>query len=193
MALQPVELEKFYRLVNHGPTTMVSAKHDGVENVQSVAWACALDFAPKAKMMVVLDKSTFTRTLVEGSGYFAVQVPFASQAKTVIAMGESRKANPNKLAENGVEMFYQDGFDIPLVKGCSAYILCKLIPEPHNQQEHDFFIGEVIAAYADDRVFRNGHWEFDSVSDEMRNLHYVAGGQFYITGKGVNVKNDLGF
>ncbi|MBH5329592.1 flavin reductase family protein [Eikenella sp. S3360] len=193
MALQPVPLEKFYRLLNHGPTVMVSAKHGGVENVMSAAWSCVLDFYPNPKVTVVLDKAAYTRGLVEGSGYFALQVPFANQAATVIAMGQSRKDNPNKLADNGVELFYFDDADIPLVKGCSAYILCKLIPEPHNQQTHDLFIGQVIAAYADDRVFRNGHWEFDEVGDELKNLHYVAGGQFYITGKGVNVKSDLPF
>ncbi len=193
MALQTVPLEKFYRLLNHGPTVMVSAKSNGIENVMSVAWSCALDFYPKPKVTVVLDKSTYTRSLVEASGYFALQVPFAHQAKTVIAMGESRKDNPNKIRENGIALFYQDGFDIPLVKGCSAYILCKLIPEPHNHQAHDLFIGEVLAAFADDRVFRDGHWQFDEVGDELKNLHYVAGGQFYLTGKGINVKNDLPF
>ena len=190
MAIQPVELEKFYRLINHGPTVMVSAKADNIENVMSVSWCCALDFAPKAKLTVVLDKIAFTRSLIEKSGYFAIQVPFAKQAKTVMAMGESYKTNPNKLAENGVVLFYQTGFDVPMVKDCAAYIVCKLISEPHNQQEHDLFIGEVLAAWADDRVFRNGHWEFDDVSDELKNLHYVAGGQFFITGKSINVQND---
>lgn len=107
-----------------------------------------------------------------------------------MAMGESYKTNPNKLAENGVVLFYQTGFDVPMVKDCAAYIVCKLISEPHNQQEHDLFIGEVLVAWADDRVFRNGHWKFDDVSDELKNLHYVAGGQFFITGKSINVQND---
>ena len=139
--------------------------------------------------MIVLDKSAYTRQLVEQSGYFAVQIPFAYQAKTVLAMGsDSRHHNPNKLADNGIELFYQDDFDIPLVAGCSAYILCQVIPEPHNQEAHDLFIGQVLAAYADDRVFRHGHWEFDSVSDDLKNLHYIAGGQFYLTGKGLNIK-----
>lgn len=193
MALKPVELEKFYRLINHGPTVMVSAKHDGVENVMSAAWCCALDFAPNAKLTIVLDKMTFTRPLVEKSGYFVIQVPFANQAETVIAMGESRKENPNKLTDNGIELFYQEGFDVPMVKGCAAYIVCELIPEPHNHQAHDLFIGKVLAAWADDRVFRNGHWEFDEVGDDLKTLHYVAGGQFYRIGKGLNVKSNLGF
>lgn len=187
MSLQPVAIEQYYRLINHGPTVMVSAKYQDIENVMSASWVCALDFAPQAKLTLVLDKSTFTRSLIEQSGYFAIQIPFASQAKTVIAMGQSYKDHPRKLADNGVEIFYQDHFDIPLVKGCSAYILCKLIPEPHNQAAHDLFIGEVLAAYADDRVFRQGHWDFDHVSDAFKNLHYIAGGQFYLTGKGLKI------
>ena len=60
-------------------------------------------------------------------------------------------------------------------------------PEPHNQQAYDLFIGEVVAAWADDRVFRNGHWEFDTAPDHLRTLHYVAGGQFYATGESIKV------
>ena len=105
-----------------------------------------------------------------------------------MAMGESYKTTPNKLAENGVELFYQTGFDVPMIKDCAAHIVCKLILEPHNQQEHDLFIGEVLAAWADDRVFRNGHWKFDDVRDKLKNLHYVAAGQFFITGKSINVQ-----
>jgi hypothetical protein len=29
----PVALQKAYRLINHGPTVLVSARHDGVANV----------------------------------------------------------------------------------------------------------------------------------------------------------------
>ncbi|MET0983364.1 MAG: flavin reductase, partial [Telluria sp.] len=29
--IQPVPLEKAYRLLNHGPTVLVSAHHDGVD------------------------------------------------------------------------------------------------------------------------------------------------------------------
>lgn len=38
--MAPVPLDKAYRLINHGPTVLVSARHDGVENVMAAAWAC---------------------------------------------------------------------------------------------------------------------------------------------------------
>lgn len=51
------ELKKTYRLINHGPATLVSAIHDGIENVMATSWFCGLDFTP-AKLTVVLDKSS---------------------------------------------------------------------------------------------------------------------------------------
>lgn len=186
MSIQTVELQKSYRLLNHGPTTIISAQHEKVINAMSVAWTCALDFAPP-KVTVVIDKGAFTRHLIEQSGYFAVQIPTAKQAKLVLDMGLSRHSHPDKLKE--VSFFYQENFQVPLIEGCAAWLICKLIDEPHNQQAYDLFIGEVVGAWADDRVFKDGHWLFDEAPDEMRTLHYIAGGQFYKIGEGLNVQH----
>lgn len=186
--IRPVPLEKAYRLLNHGPTVLVSSKHTQTENVMSAAWACALDFAPP-KVTLVIDKNTQTRTLVEASGYFALQVPTLSQAKLTHQLGTtSMLADNDKLPHAGAELFYTEGFDVPLVKGCSAWLICKVIPEPHNQQTYDLFIGEVLAAYADNRVFRDGHWNFQHADDALRSLHYVAGGHFYVIGESIEVE-----
>jgi len=76
--IAPVALDKASRLINHGPTVLVSARSGGVDNVMAAAWACALDFAPP-KLTVVLDKIARTRVLVEQSGIFVIQVPTAAQ------------------------------------------------------------------------------------------------------------------
>jgi len=182
MPRQPVPLEKAYRLINHGPTVMISAQHGGITNVMSASWLCALDYAP-ARVTVVIDKENYTRHLIEQSGWFGVQIPFAAQAETVITMGESRKDNPDKL--RAVSLFTPEGYDVPLVADSAAWLICRVLPEPHNQETYDLFIGEVAAAWADDRVFRNGHWHFDDVGDDLKTLHYIAGGQFYRTGCGL--------
>lgn len=190
MTIRPVENKKVYRLLNHGPTVMVSAKHNNIENVMSASWVCPLDSFP-AKVTAVIDKNSYTRQLIEQSGLFAIQVPVAKQAETVIKVGtQSYFTHPNKLIDSNVKLFYQDGFDVPLVNDCAAWLICRLIPEPHNESVYDLLIGEVICAWADDRVFADGHWRFDNVTDEMKTLHYVAGKQFYITGKGLIVDDD---
>ena len=183
----PVPLDKAYRLLNHGPTVLVSAQFAGERNVMAAAWACALDFAPP-KVTVVLDKATRTRALVEASGLFALQLPTVPQAAMTVALGtDSAITMPDKLAHHQVPLFDAPGLELPLVEGCAAWLVCRVIPEPHIQQAYDLFIGEVIAAWADSRVFRNGHWEFETAPAELRTLHYVAGGQFYAIGESVVV------
>lgn len=190
MTIRPVELEKSYRLLNHGPTTLVSAKYHHIENVMSASWVTPLDFAP-IKLTAILDKQAYTRKLIEQSGLFAIQIPIASQVESVISAGTlSRHNNDRKLIDSNISLFYQEGYDVPLVEGCAAWMICKLIPEEHHQQAYDLFIGEVIGAWADDKLFSSGHWHFDEVSDDMKTLHYIAGGQFYLIGKGL--KTDVG-
>lgn len=186
-SIAPVPLDKAYRLINHGPVVLVSAHHDGVSNAMAASWACALDFAPP-KVTVVIDKATRTRALVEGSGRFVLQVPTAAQARLAYVLGNhSQIDEPDKLSRYGAALFDIDGLGLPLVAGCSAWLACRVVPEPHNQHTYDLFIGEVEHAWADPRVFSDGHWHFEHADAALRSLHYIAGGQFYATGDALPV------
>jgi flavin reductase (DIM6/NTAB) family NADH-FMN oxidoreductase RutF len=187
--ISPVDLQKAYRLINHGPTVLVSARHAGVDNVMAAAWACALDFAPP-KLTVVLDKSSKTRELLESSGSFVIQVPTVAQLQLTQSVGTlSLATEPNKLKKSKVELFGIEGHNLPFVAGCSAWLACKLIPEPHNQQTYDLFIGEVVGAWADTCVFSDGHWHFEDADPAWRSLHHVAGGNFYAIGEPLVVED----
>lgn len=185
----PVALEKAYRLITHGPTVLVSARDGCVDNVMTAAWACALDFDPP-KVSVVLDKATMTRTMIENSGKFVLQVPTVAQRELTLRAGTvSRHNDPEKLAHIGANLFRMEGSDLPCISGCAAWMICTLVPEPHNQQRYDLFIGEVTAAWADCRVFKDGHWQFEHADPQWRTLHHVAGGQFYAIGESVTVSD----
>ncbi|WP_035604795.1 flavin reductase family protein [Hylemonella gracilis] len=185
-----VELAKSYRLLNHGPTVLVSAAHGGQRNIMAAAWNMALDFAPP-KVSLVLDKSTYTRELVEASGHFCLNVPCRAQAGAVLALGQlsGRELRGNadggdKFTRFGLDTVAASSCEAPLLEGCVAWLECRLIPEPRNQQLYDLFIGEVVAAWADTRVFADGHWRYDDSSDPaLRTLHYVAGGHFFAIGE----------
>jgi flavin reductase (DIM6/NTAB) family NADH-FMN oxidoreductase RutF len=181
--ISPVDLQKAYRLINHGPTVLVSARHASANDVMAAAWACALDFAPP-KLTVVLDKSSSTRELIEKSGIFVIQVPTVAQLQLTQMVGTlSLSSEPEKLKKSAVELFSIAGYDLPFVAGCTAWMACKLISEPHNQQTYDLFIGEVVGAWADTRVFSNGRWHFEDAEPAFRSLHHVAGGHFYAIGE----------
>ena len=93
--IAPVRLEKAYRLLNHGPTVLVAARHAGVDNVMAAAWSCALAFAPP-ELTIVLDKATKTRELVERAGTFVVQVPTVAQRELTYQVGQPTGASPQR-------------------------------------------------------------------------------------------------
>jgi len=182
----PVDLAKSYRLLNHGPTVLVSSAHGGRRNIMAAAWAMALDFSP-AKVTVVIDKSTLTRELVEASGSFALNVPCRAQAAVTLAVGglsgRELPVDDDKFRAFGLRSFPGSVVDVPLLDGCVAWLECRVMPEPHNQARYDLFIGEVVAAWADPRVFAGGHWVTDPMPDDaLRTIHYIAGGHFFATG-----------
>lgn len=180
---RPVPLTKAYRLINHGPTVLVSAAHNGARNIMAAAWAMPLDFEPP-KIAVVLDKSTWTRQLLEGAGTFVLNVPCVAQADIVQTVGNTGGRDTDKFAAYALPTFSGEHTPAPLLEGCVAWLECRLLPEPHIQQAYDLFLGEVVAAYADERVFSDGHWHFEG-QDSLRTLHHVAGGNFLTIGQPV--------
>jgi flavin reductase (DIM6/NTAB) family NADH-FMN oxidoreductase RutF len=182
-----VPLPQAYRLLNHGPTVLVSAAHEGRINVMAAAWAMPLDFDPP-KVTVVIDKSTFTRQLIDASGSFALSVPCRALADATYAAGSLAGAErADKFADCGLVPFPAQRIAAPLVEGCVAWLECRVIAGPHehhHQQAYDLFVAEVLAAQADDRVFINGRWRADSPA-ELRTLHHQAGGAFFVAGETV--------
>ncbi len=186
-----VPLPQAYRLLNHGPTVLVSAAHAGRRNVMAAAWAMPLDFDPP-KVTVVIDKSTFTRQLIEASGSFALSVPCRALADATFAAGSlSGAQRADKFADCGLEAFAAQRIEAPLVEGCVAWLECRVIVEPHHQQAYDLFVAEVLAAQADERAFSGGRWRADAPA-ALRTLHHQGGGAFFVAGETVQAAKPRG-
>lgn len=183
MAIKPLDLTIFNRLINHGPTTLISAQVGADRNVMACSWSCTLDFFPTPKLTAVISATNYTRKLIEQSGYFVVQVPTRRQVRTVLRLGStSKNYQPAKVDE--INFWYADGYpEHPLVADCAGWLLCKVIPEPHNQNTYDLFIGEVLAAFADDEIFADGMWKFATADKELHSMHYMTDGQFHYLGE----------
>jgi len=184
-----VDLAKATRLLNHGPTVLVSSAHAGRHNVMAAAWSMPLDFEPP-KVAVVIDKATLTRELVEASGEFVLNIPTVAMAQATLRLGrESGRERPDKLDRSGIVLDPASHVQAGLVQGSIGWLECRVLPTSASVAgPHDLFLAEVLAAWADDRVFRDGHWHFEDTTDELRSLHYVAGGHFYQIGSSIDVE-----
>ena len=178
--LHGVPLAKSYLLLNHGPVTLVTSAAGGRTNVMSAAWAMPLDFDPP-KVLLVVDSQTLTRELVEASGEFALNIPCRELADKVLAAGSVSGREGDKFVRTGLEPFAATQIAVPLIKGCAAWLECRVITEPGNQKRYDLFIAEVVAAWADPALFSDGRWHFPEAG--RKTIHYQAGGTFFETGE----------
>jgi flavin reductase (DIM6/NTAB) family NADH-FMN oxidoreductase RutF len=186
--MKPVELHHASRLVNHGPTVLVGSAHAGRRNLMAAAWSMPVEFTPP-RVVVVIDKSTFTRGLVTASGHFALSVPGRHQADIVYTLGSESGAEADKFERHGLLADAGPVLGLPLLRGCVAHLECRLIEEPHAQAAYDCFFGEVVSAQADERIFSKGHWLPPTADNaDLHTLHHLGAGLFGVAAESVQAR-----
>jgi len=175
---QPVALNHASRLLNHGPTVLVTSAHAGRRNIMAAAWSMPVEFTPP-RIAVVIDKHTLSRELIAASGVFAVCIPGAAAADLTYAVGTSSGREGDKFTRFGIDTRPGDTTGAPLLAcGCVAWLECRLIPERHAEDAYDTCFAEVVAAAADERVFSDGHWSFREDNADLHTLHHLGVGNF---------------
>lgn len=178
----PVDLAHASRLINHGPTVLVTSAHAGRANVMAAAWSMPVEFTPP-RIAIVIDKKTHTRELIAASGAFGVCLPGLTLAGLTYAVGTASGRELDKLAHHGIRTRPGPVLGVPLIEeGCAAWLECRLIPEPHTQDAYDTCFAEVVAAAADARVFANGRWDFRDDNAQLQTIHHLGAGRFVRAG-----------
>jgi flavin reductase (DIM6/NTAB) family NADH-FMN oxidoreductase RutF len=174
----PVELRHASRLINHGPTVLVTSAHGGARNVMAAAWSMPVEFDPP-RIAIVIDKNTYTRELVSASGAFGVCLPCTALADFTYAVGSHSGRSGDKFARHALSPVVGPKLGMPVIeRGCIAWLECRLIREPHTEDAYDTCFAEVVAAAADPRIFANGRWNVNDGNAELHTLHHLGGGTF---------------
>ena len=185
-AVQPVDLAHASRLVNHGPTVLVSTVHEGRRNLMAAAWSMPVEFTPP-RIAVVIDKRTYSCDQIAATGTLALCIPGRTLADLTFTVGTTSgrdlpRTGPDKFAHYGVESVTGPVLGLPLVAGCIAWMECRVLPEPRTQEFYDTFFVEVVSAQADERVFANGRWSLREDNRELHTLHHLGAGLFAVAG-----------
>jgi hypothetical protein len=75
---QAVDLAHANRLINHGPTVLVSSQHEGRRNVMAAAWSMPVEFTPP-RVAVVIDGGLLTLWRPGPQGDLTKRAPAALQ------------------------------------------------------------------------------------------------------------------
>ena len=177
-AFQPVALQHASRLLNFGPTVLITSRHGDVTNVMAAAWSMPVEFTPP-RLAVVIDKNTFTKQLINQTGYFGLCIPGAAIADLVLELGSCSGRDGNKFSRFGLPFRDGEHSGVPLIEqGCSAWLECRLLPEPHTELHYDTCFAEVLAAAADPRIFSSGRWQVTEDNRDLHSIHHLGAGHF---------------
>ena len=185
---QPVALEHASRLVNHGPTVLVTSADGARRNIMAAAWSMPVEFTPP-RIAVVIDKRTYTRDLVAASGAFGICLPGTALVDLTYALGNTSGRTLDKFERYAVAAGRGPVLGMPVLEaGCAAWLECRLIREPHAEDAYDTCFGEVVAAAADSRIFAGGHWVFTEDNAELQTIHHLGAGNFVRAGGTLKAK-----
>lgn len=177
---QPVEPRHAYRLLNHGPTTILSAAADGRANAMAASWVMAIDFEPP-RLVFVMSDDTFTHTLITRSRECVVNIPCVRQLELCYALGTTHGHDGDKLARLGVATTPAVHVGAPFVEGCVAWLECRLRAEPAIEAAYAMYVADVVAAWACDLAFAQGRWLL--ADPALRTIHHQTRGEFFAQGE----------
>ncbi|WP_433635786.1 flavin reductase family protein [Kluyvera georgiana] len=184
---RPVELHHASRLLNHGPTILITSYDDETKrrNVMAAAWSMPVEFEPP-RIAIVVDKNAWSREIIERNGTFGIVVPGVAAANWTYAVGSISGREEDKFNAYGIPVINGPVLGLPVVEEkCLAWMECRLLPATAAASHYDTLFGEVVSAAADERAFVTGRWQFDD--DKRNTLHHLGAGTFVASGKQIRV------
>ena len=142
-----------YLLMHPKPTLLItSISRTGKPNVMACAWATPVSEEPPL-LLVCLAKGGYTSELIEQTQEFVINIPTEKLMKAIHVCGtkSGRQVDKVKLAR----LNYQPAkkVKVPIIKECIGHIECRL-NRRIDGGECNIFIGEIVTAYADEKLYR---------------------------------------
>ena len=134
------------------PCVLVGADVGGKPNYLTVAYFSMVNNKPPY-LMVALNKAHYTNSGIKENGTFSINIPSAAMADVTDYCGLVSGKKYDKAAI--FETFYGKLKTAPLIKECPFNVECKVI-QMVDLPVNELFIGEIVAAYSDERYLTNG-------------------------------------
>lgn len=117
----PVELHHASRLLNHGPTVMITSFDEQSQrrNIMAAAWSMPVEFEPP-RVAIVVDKSTWTRELIERNGKFGIVIPGVAATNWTWAVGSVSGREEDKFNCYGIPVISFNTKDLTEI----IFLLC---------------------------------------------------------------------
>ena len=169
-----VNLGMAYRLLHPRNTILVTcADSKGKANIITLAWSMPVSANPPLIALSIAPKR-YSHGLIEETREFVVNIPSMKLVNETLYCGRVSGRNVDKFEKTNLTPAPAKIVKVPIIKECVAHLECRLYQQI-AAGDHTLFIGEVVAAYADDGIF-NGTFDIKKAE-----LIYHLGGDLFAT------------
>lgn len=184
MAKQDIPLWQMTRLVAPGPVALVTLKYRDRVNVLAVGWVSVLSQTPP-RLGIAIHPSRTSHDLLRRSGQFGLSIPGRALAEAVARVGQlSGASGIDKFQAAGLTWAEPKLIEAPLVQEALAWLECAIV-DTVEMGDHTLFVGEVLAARAEEAAFQDT-WLLPE-DEEMRPLHHLGGARYALLGQALTV------
>jgi flavin reductase (DIM6/NTAB) family NADH-FMN oxidoreductase RutF len=170
---QPVATQRIHRLLAAGPVVLVTASLRGRSDVTTAAWVTPLSGDPPL-VGLALSPGALMHELIGRSEEFVINVPPAHLAREVHYCGTVSGADQDKWQVTGLHATSARQVEAPWVDECLAHLECGVVNRI-MVGDHELFVGQVLAAWADEAAFTEG-WQPEH--EAARLLHHLGGARY---------------
>ena len=168
-----IPLTQATRLINPGPVVLVTARYKDAVNVMAAAWTTPISHVPPL-VGVSISPRRFTHDLVRRSGEFVLNVPGRNLLEQVELCGSLSGRDVDKFKEAHLTPVEAKEVHAPLIEECLGHLECAVV-EAIDLGDHTLFVGQVVAAWAEEEAF-DGTWLLED--EEAKPLHHLGEAYF---------------
>lgn len=168
-----VKVTQAYRLVNHGCLVLLTSAFKERINVMTLAWHMPVSSRPPY-IAVGVAEGHFTHELIQKSEEFTLNIPNREMLSQVHGCGKVSGRKEDKFKKYQLTPAAAKKIRPPLIAECIGHIECGVV-NAYRAGDHTIFVGEVIAAAAEEELF-DGYWKEDP---RAQTIHHL-GGNFYL-------------
>ena len=144
-----------------GPTSVVvmvtAADPDGRANIITLGMYMPISHTPPLVCIGIAPRR-FSHDLIAGSGEFVVNIPSIDLVHEMHFCGTKSGRDLDKFTATRLTPIPARKVGPPLINECIGHLECRVV-QTHICGDHTLFIGEVIAASADERVLTKGKFD----------------------------------
>jgi len=163
------------RYLEPGPIVLVSSRHADETNIMTMGWHCVMEFSPSL-VGCVIASGNHSHDIIRKSRQCVINVPTQDIATTVVGIGNCSGADTDKFEKFGLTPVAGAQVKAPLIAQCPVSLEC-VLKDARLVRSYDFFIFEVVAAYA------------AGTPKYPRTIHYQGEGRFMVAGREMNLKS----